>query len=69
MFLKFADGWEKLFSKFDKFGSRNSMHLTERPIDLKYVSGNGRSISFNQSVCFEKSIVCTNKIFYQFLDA
>ena len=44
-FIKFADGGKKRFSKFGKFGSKNWNPLTVRPIDLKYLSGNGQSIS------------------------
>ena len=36
---------KKLFSKFDKFGSKNWNPFTVRPIDLKYLSANGQSIS------------------------
>ena len=54
VFIKFADGWKKVFRKFDKFGGRNQSSLTGRPIDLKYVSGNGQSISSDKNVCLKK---------------
>lgn len=54
VFIKFAHGWKKRFITFDKFGSRKGNPLIERPIDLKYVYGNGQSISFVKIAYVEK---------------
>ena len=56
VFINFAHGWKKRFITFDKFGSRNGNPLIERPIDLKYVYGNGQSISFVKIAYVEKYI-------------
>ena len=55
VFIKFADGRKKLFSKFGRFGNIIWNPLTLRPIDLRYVSVNGQSISVDWNLCDQKS--------------